>query len=213
MKRVPVDTKAQILRAICDHVQVHGRASWSLVREKFPEYLVGPEGSAEEKRFFRLAREAQDFGAAPAEARAEALKKARGSTKRNVPQPPSPATFLATGADAQRGIDIMEMLHITLRDIMLVRQMAMKVTEDGAEAVKNPQLMDSSIKRRLDIVNTFLAVFREVYDLQQMRGFYDEIVSIIIEEIHPLDPAVSERILLRLKELNDREGMTIHASA
>lgn len=96
---------------------------------------------------------------------------------------------------------------------MLVRQMAMKVTEDGAEAVKNPQLMDSSIKRRLDIVNTFLAVFREVYDLQQMRGFYDEIVSIIVEEIHPLDPEVSERILLRLKELNDREGMTIHASA
>lgn len=213
MKRVPVDTKAQILRAICDHVQVHGRASWSLVREKFPEYLAGPEGSAEEKRFFRLAREAQDFGAAPAEARAEALRKARGSAKRNIPVAPAPATFLATGADAQRGIDIMEMLHITLGDIMLVRRMAMKTGENGEEAVKNPQLMDSSIKRRLDIVNTFLAVFREVYDLQQMRGFYDEIVSIIIEEIHPLDPAVSERILVRLKELNDREGMTIHASA
>jgi hypothetical protein len=210
--RVDPETKLAILKAIRDHIQKHGRTNWAAVRSRWPDLLEGKDKSAEEKRFFRLVREATNVGLAPAEAKAEALRKARGATKRNLPAVP-PSTFLTQGADAQRSVDIMSMLHTTLADIMLTRDLAVVTGPDGKEKVRNPVAMDSSIKRRLEIVNTFLAVFREVYDLQRMREFYQEITDIIVEEIHPLDPAVSERILIRLKELNDRECMTIHASA
>lgn len=207
------EIKAEVMEAIREHMRTHGTKDWHLVRDRWPEFLAGDTKSANHKRFYRLQREAREAGAAPGEVRQDAVRRARAATKKNVPAPPSPASMLAGGRSADRGIEIMDLLHTTLSDIMLTRSSAVKVEEDGTEKVKNAQLLDRSIGRRLEVVNTFLNVFREVYDLQQMRSFYDEIVSIIVEEIHPIEPVIAQRIMERLKALNDRELMTIHATA
>lgn len=211
MSEFTPEVKAEIIAAIREHVQVHGTKDWTLIRDRWPEFLAGDSKSANHKRFYRLQREARDAGPAPAEVKQDAVRRARASVKKNVPAAPSPASMLAGGRSADQAVEIMSILHMTLGDIMLTRESAVKTDEDGVTKVKNAQLLDRSIGRRLDVVNTFLNVFREVYDLQQMRGFYEEIVSIIVEEIHPIEPAIAQRIMERLKALNDRELMTIHA--
>lgn len=212
MVRIPPEVKEEILQAIREHTAKHGQREYMAIRSRWPEYLDGPPRSAEERRFYRLVREAREAGPAPAEAKADAIRRARGATKKHLPAVPSPSAFIAKGADADRAVDIMGMLHVTLRDVMLMRDQAVKVDEEGNEKIRNLVQMDTSIKRRLDLVNTFLSVFQEVYDLHRMRQFYDEIIAIIVEEIHPLEPEVSARIMERLKALNDREVMTIHAT-
>ena len=211
MIRLPDDIKAEAVKAI--RIQLKkGDTNWGPIRERWPEYFAGPKSSPEERRFFRLLREVRTPDKAPGDVKAEAVRQARGSTKRQIPAPPMPARFIEQPARTEKALNIMEMLHQTLSDVMMIRDASVKVDENGVEKLRNSQQMDASIKARLATINTFIAVFQEVYDLQKMREFYQEIVDIIAEEIHPLDPEVSANIMLRLSQLNARESLTIHAS-
>lgn len=210
MTRLPDDIKAEAVKAIRSQL-AKGASDWGAIRERWPEYFSGPKSSPEERRFFRLLREVRTPDKAPGEVKAEAIRKARGSTKRQIPAPPMPAKFIQQPARTERALDIMEMLHLTLADVMMMRDASVKKDENGVEKLRNSQQMDASIKARLATINTFIAVFQEVYDLQKMREFYKEIIDIIAEEIHPLDAEASANIMLRLSQLNARESLTIHA--
>lgn len=207
--RIPPEIRAEILDAIREHIAENGNEDYDAVRKRWPEYLQG--GEAERRRFFRLVREAKEFGKAPGELKAEAVTAARAAVKKNVPAAPMPATLYGLGGSARAKINMMSELDQLLVDGHLQRAMAVKVDDEGVEKIKNTHLFNQSMQRRLDYIQSYLALFREVYDLQQMQTFYEEICSIIVEEIHPLDPVVSGRIIQRLKALNDAQGMTMHA--
>lgn len=203
----------EILSAIAAHLAEHGPTNWGLVRDRWPDIIGGKGGSNTERRFYRWVKKVQGGEATPAEAKETAIRKARGATKKNLPAVPSPQAFLAAGARADRNVDLMAMLYETFSDVKLIRDAAVIVNDDGTQKVKNFVQLDAMIKRRLDLTQTYISIFQEIYDLQRMREFYGEIQDIIVSEIHPLAPEVAARIIARLQALNDRESMTMHASA
>lgn len=207
------EVQKEILLAIAAHLAEHGAVNWALVRDRWPEIIGGKPNSSSERRFYRWVKKVQGGEYTPGEVKAEAIRKARGATKRNLPATPSPQAFLAGGARAERNVDLMAMLYETFADVKLIRDHAVITNDDGTQKVKNFVQLDAMIKRRLDLTQTYIAIFQEIYDLQRMREFYNEIQDIIVSEIHPLAPEVAERIIARLQALNDRESMTVHASA
>lgn len=210
--RVDPALAAAIKQAISDHLQEHGRENWNLVRERWPDVIGSESGPAGERRFWRWVNAVAGGDETPGDVRADARRRARGATKKNLPAVPSPQAIMSMGAKAEEKMDMIEILHQTMRDVLLIRKGAVMDDGEGGEKIKNFVQFDSSIKRRLDTIDKYLDVFREIYDLQRMRAFYDEIVDIIAGEIQALDADVAARIMDRLKTLNDRETMTIHAN-
>lgn len=203
------EVKDEILTEIANHLRVHGAKDWHLVRDRFPDVIGGGKGSAGERNFFRWVRLVQE-GAVPT-ALAQAVKSARSAAGRNLPVAPPPEYIMKGGAKATRNIDFLAVLGDVADDTELLREWSSKVDDDGKRQIKNPVYFDLSIRRRMDMLQTGLSLMREVWDLELMRSFYDEVISIIADEIAPAHPEIARRVLERLKALNDKRGMTPHA--
>lgn len=221
------DLKVKIFAEIVAHVRVYGRARWELIREN-PDYarLIGKDlGPAAERKFFRWVdaatkRTAADKLIAPnaagqaaqTEALDDGAKRARLAAEKNIPAAPSPAYMAREGAGADRSIDFLAGLHGIWADAQLLREYAMAKDADApnGEKIKNPMFFEKSIKARLDVMDSGLRVMQEIWDLRYQQRFYDAIVDIIVTELAP-HPEVQLRVMRKLKALNDRQGMTIHA--
>jgi hypothetical protein len=78
-------------------------------------------------------------------------------------------------------------------------------TGELVEVINNPAAFDKSIVRRAGLLETAIKAVQEVWDLRQMQNFYE----IVIEEIGRESPETQRRIMVRLAELNSRQGMTM----
>ncbi|MFD3263178.1 hypothetical protein [Phenylobacterium ferrooxidans] len=221
------DLKVKIFAEIVAHVRVYGRARWELIREN-PAYagLVGKDlGPAAERKFFRWVDSATKRSTADVvgtrmaveqSAQSASLddgaKRARLAAEKNIPAAPSPAYMAREGAGADRSIDFLAGLHGIWADAQLLREYAMAKDADApnGEKIKNPMFFEKSIKARLDVMDSGLRVMQEIWDLRYQQRFYDAIVDIIVTELAAY-PDVQLKVMRRLKELNDRQGMTIHA--
>ena len=125
--------------------------------------------------------------------------------------PPAPEYMLRAGSHADGQINWLHEVASIHGDIMKLREFAMRPPREGSAEegwqIKNPQLFDNQIKRRLDMVQRALAIQQEIYDLNHMREMWD----LIIGEIAAADPVVARRIMDRLAELNAKVGLTVHA--
>lgn len=198
-----------ILAEIATHIRVHGTRNWELVRERYPDIIGSAAGKVGERKFFRWVEKVKkgDTGTIAAAAR-----EVKSKVGRHLPVAPPPQYLVRGGAEARKNIDFLKVLSEVAADIELVRETASTIDEaTGKRKIKNPVMFNASIKNRMDMLQTGLNLMREVWDLQMMEDFYAEVISIIADEIAPLEPEVAQRIMLRLKALNDRRGMTPHA--
>jgi hypothetical protein len=80
-------------------------------------------------------------------------------------------------------------------------------TGEVRQVLANPMLMDNSIRRRLQIMDTYLQSMDQLYNLERIQELY----KLVIEEVGKADPAVQQQIMVRLRELNNRRGLTVSA--
>ncbi len=221
------DLKVKIFAEIVAHVRVYGRARWELIREN-PAYthVIGKDaGPAAERKFFRWVdaatrrTTADKVGASQVAEQAsqsaaldDGARRARLAAEKNIPAAPSPAYMAREGAGADRSIDFLAGLHGIWADAQLLREYAMAkdAAAPNGEKIKNPMFFEKSIKARLDVMDSGLRVMQEIWDLRYQQRFYDAIVDIIVSDLAPY-PEVQLKVMRKLKDLNDRQGMTIHA--
>ena len=216
------DDVPSVLNAIEIHLRVVGPLEWDRIKKRFPR--VFPPGAAGERKLYRWIKNVRERSGLGDEAtrdgkalvkRRGAVNDAREALAKDIPTAPPPAYLEGGGRDrryprarADR-IDFLGSVNQLHRDALKLRAYSVKEdpnAEDG-EAIKNPGLFDISIKRRLDVINSAVAIQREVWDLQKMEEFYNA----IIDEIGEVAPEVQRQIMERLAALNAEHGMTIHA--
>jgi hypothetical protein len=205
-----------IIDACKEHLMVDGTSGdWHAVRLRFPEV---PRST-----FFRLVEVArkQIEGSAVASDSPEALKKAQKRIRRTIdtdkvqkrikvhlPTAPSPAVVAGMDVrESARVFDFMAYFHAVVRDADMMRNKSVRAGEDGVETLANPMLMDLSIRRRLQVMETYMASMEQLYNLERIQELY----KLVVEEVGKADPAVQQAILARLRELNNRRGLTMAA--
>lgn len=221
MGRVVSEENKQIIEACREHLMLGDGGDWQAVRQRFPDV---PRST-----FFRLAEVARrEIEAAAAKSSSpQALKNAQARIRRNIespeviqrkmrahlPQAPSPAVVAEMPAETRdRVFDFMAYFHAVVRDADMMRAKAVRretdeATGESREVLANPMLMDNSIRRRLQIMETYFQSMDQLYNLERVQELY----KLVIEEVGKADPAVQQQILVRLRELNNRRGLTVSA--
>lgn len=199
----------QVYTEIAQHLRVHGPKDWHLIRDKYPDQLNGPKGSAEERKFYRWVQRVQG-GALPSHTR-EAIAIAKTAIADNLPAAPPPSYIAANPPKAQGQIDFLSKMGDVWDDLELLRDKGSDLT-DGKRSVKNPKLLIDSVYGRLKAMETAIRIMQEVWDLQRMERFYTEVVSVIVDMVMPENPELARAIMLRLKGMNDQQVMTVHAN-
>lgn len=200
--------------AISQHINLHGPNNWDELREKFP--------NVSRATFFRYVKDikedmearASDIGTAELRAMQKRIRsqtQTPESTKRtmkaNVPASPSPAALVELGSGASEVFNFMAHFNQLLADTQMMRSASVAVTEDGKERLKNPMLMDKSIGRRVDLIETWLRSQDMIWNFERMQQLYHA----IIDEVGKADPDTQQAILARIRTLNNRTGMTVDA--
>lgn len=218
--------KDRILAEIAAHIRVYGRGKWDRVREHpdFAPVIGKAAGPAGRRKFYRWvdlvcagipSAERYGWDVARKEATAnlsDAQKRAMVAAQKNIPAAPSPSYLVRKGADADNSINFLTVIHDLMRDVDKLRAMSVRADPNApdGESVRNPMIFGQQIDKRLRIMETALKVMQEIWDLQYQQRFYDEITSIIVEELVGV-PEIQERVIRRLADLNNRRGMTMYA--
>ena len=125
-----------------------------------------------------------------------------------LPASPSPAVVASmSGPDQQRVFDFMGYFMRTVTDAELVRSRAVQTQPDGTEKVVNPILLNSSVRTRLSVLDTYLSAIGEFYNLEKLQALYE----LVIEEVGKESPGAKAAILARLRKLNNERGLTMAA--
>lgn len=216
MPRPKEDQKQAVKAAIDQHLHLNGPSNWGEVMAQFP--------GVSRATFFRYVNEVKEEieGRASSHGTAElklAQKRIRSSTevspdrtekkiKAQLPAAPSPAIISSMpGEVAAATFDFMAYFNDIVRDTAMLRDASVTKNEDGTEKLKNPMLMERSVARRISIIETWLHSMEAVWNLEKMQELY----RVIVEEIGRVDPETQQAILVRLRELNNRTGMTMDA--
>lgn len=209
MAAKPNEKRDRIMAEMRTHLRVHGDRDWHLLRDKYPDELAGSPTSTQHRTFYRwlsIVKKSMKFGDSVS------LANAKSSVAKNLPAIPPPS-YISTAPNAGKSIDYLAALHEVYEDIEIMRAWASVIDPDsGKRLIKNPVYFDTSIKRRLEVLQTGLSLTREIWDLKLMGNFFDEVIAIIVDEIAPIEPLVARRVMLRLQDLNAKRGMTVHAN-
>lgn len=223
-----VELKARVLADVRAHMKVYGAKKWAMVLDKYPEVPKRtfyrwvnqirevPEETRNRKAGLRSPEQIEGeriMRKEHAKAIEDGANRARLAAVKNIPVAPSPEYMSRAGIRAEDQIDFLAMITRLAKDGERLRAYSVKPDEtaqDG-EAIKNPTMFAASMDKRLKVLDTAVRIMQEVWDLQYMQRFFDSIVAIIVEEIGPAHPDIQARVLQRLKELNDKRGMTQYA--
>lgn len=202
--------------AILDHVQVVGGKNWRDVFELFPDIPVStmwrwarelkranppPEAIALARANIRSVTEGVEIARA-VEARAAGVEE----IARHIPAAPSPAYLATSGQQGMNNLNFMVEFRRLYADAEMLRTYSVNAAKEGEpEKIKNPLAFDRSVQRRLSVLEGYVKVSQQIYDVRMMADFYDSIIA----EIKAEQPQVAQRIMKRLADLNARRGMTI----
>lgn len=128
--------------------------------------------------------------------------------KANLPVAPSPASLVDMGDGITEVFNFVAHFNRLLNDADMLRSAAVRVADDGTEKLNNPVLMDKSISRRVELIETWLRSQNMIWNLETIQQLYQA----VIEEVGKVDPTVQQAILTRIRTLNNRTGMTAGAS-
>lgn len=214
MPRPKEDQKAEIIRAIRDHLHLVGPRDYDGLMAKHK--LSRPT-------FFRYLKEAREQEEAKAISEAPgalklaqqrihaAMPKAEKTTekiKAHLPTAPSPAVVAADPGNSARAFQFFQFFNKIVGDAELLRGTAVVKNEDGTEKVRNPAMLEKSMRGRLAILDTYLHSVETVYNMERIRELYD----LVIEEVGKASPDIQMAVLARLRELDNRRGLTMNGS-
>lgn len=213
--------KSAFIEAATIHLATVGANNWKIVLDRFPDV---PEPT--KWRWIRQAKEADVPKPQLINAKAKLVQKVKkaGGTDRqrearanktepiakHLPAAPSPNYIARTGEAGLQNLDFVAEIHKLYADATMLRAYAMKNRTDPEtgevnEAINNPAAFDKSIVRRASLLETAIKAVQEVWDLRTMQNFYET----IIDEIGKESPECQRRIMERLAELNQRQGLTL----
>lgn len=214
MPRPKENRKDEIKVAIAEHLAINGPTGWPDLMAQYPD--------TSRATFFRYIKEVREGIEAAAAARPgtdiKAMQKriraqvqAPAQTERRLkaqlPATPSPAVLLGLGNGASDVFNFMACFNQLMGDSHMMRSASVSIAPDGAERLKNPNLMDRSIARRLELMETWLKSQDMIWNIEKMQELY----YLIIEEVGKVDPDTQQAILSRIRTLNNQRGMTIDA--
>lgn len=214
MPRPKETNKDAIKLAISEHLALHGPTGWPDLMAKYP--------GTSRATFFRYVKEVRESIEAAATVRPGADLKAvqkrikaqvrtgdpeSKQLQKHIPAAPSPAVIAGLGAGVDEVFNFMRTFNQIVGDANMMRQAAVSTGADGVEKLKNPMLMDRSVGRRLDLIETWLRAQDLVWNFERMQELY----HLILEEVGKADPATQQAILARIRTVNNQRGMTIEA--
>lgn len=211
----------EVIKACQEHLLLDGAKDYTSLMQKFPD--------VSRSTFFRLmehARQNIEAGAIAHDS-PEALRDAQAKIRRKVvtpetitkkikmhlPTAPSPAIVASMDPMVSRNLfDFMAYFYRVVNDAELMRDKSVRdetdqATGDKREVLSNPVLMDNSIRRRLQIMDTYLKSMEQLYNVEKLQ----ELFSLVIDEVGKADTNVQQAILARLRMLNDAKGLNIGA--
>jgi hypothetical protein len=213
MPRPKETNKAEILNAISKHLALKGPTDWPELMAKYPDV-----SRATFYRYIKEVREGiekQAVEQGPASLRL-AQKRIKASVapqqttkqiKARLPASPSPAVIAEIGSVAQPVFNFFAYFNQLVADQEMVRNAAVRKNEDGTETLKNPVMMDRNNSRKLQIIETWLHSQELVWNYEKLQELY----RLVIDEVGKADPDVQQNILVRLRELDNKRGITIDA--
>lgn len=213
MPRPKETNKAEILTAISQHLALHGPNDWSAVMAKYPDvsratfyrYIKEVREGIEEKTVeqgpaaLRLAQKRIKASVAPE----RVVKK----VKAHLPASPSPAVIAELGSVAQPVFNFFAYFNQLVADQEMVRNASVRKNDDGTETLKNPVMMDRNNARKLQIIETWLHSQELVWNYEKLQELY----RLVIEEVGKASPDVQQNILVRLRSLDNKRGITADA--
>lgn len=212
-KRSNGSDRSALRLAISQHLALHGPTKWPELQAKWPD--------VSRATFFRHVKEVREDMENTAAQRGGAelrvmQKRIRTQTttpnnekklKANMPATPSPAALVGLGQGADDVFNFMAHFNELLRDVKMMRDASVALTAEGGEKLKNPMLMDKSVSRRIDLIETWLRSQDMIWNFERMQELYHA----IIEEVGKADVDTQQAILARVRMLNDQRGLTVTA--
>ena len=217
MARPTNDKKPAIMRAITEHLHLHGPTKYDELLAKFPD-LSRPT-------FYRWLKEAKDsiedvaseHGTLALQLVQKRLRSdvelspqvTQQKLKAQLPAIPSPAIVagLPPGA-VQQTFNFIAFFYEILYDIALLRETAVTVDPvTGKEKAKNPMLLDKVVGKKRDMLDTYIRSQEFLFGLEQM----EELFRVVVEEIGKVSPEVQQAIMVRMRAANDSIGFNVNA--
>jgi hypothetical protein len=214
MPREKEDRKAEIVAAIHEHLKIEGPQNWDKLLKAYP--------SVSRPTLFRYIKEvresieksAAEYGSGHLRLaqqqitqRVETPEQTQKKIKAHLPTAPSPAVVAAAPADCISSFNFFAFFNKIISDLELARGSTVKKNEDGTERVLNPAMLDRNLGRRLQALETYLHSIETVYNLERIRELYE----LIIDEVGKADPDIQRAVLVRLRELDNKRGITMSA--
>lgn len=217
MKRQKLTNKERkelIKKAMHEHILVDGVGDWDKLMADFPD-ISRPT-------FYRYLKEVrEEIENQAGEISKEQLAFAQRRIRRDAPLPgeaveemkihlpvaPSPAVVAADPLAAAKAFDFFKFFDGIVQDAELAREQNIKTGPDGNSRIINPAMFDRNMQRRLHILQTYLQSIETVYNMERIRELYD----LIIEEVGKADVDVQQAVLARLRNLNNKRGLTMAA--
>lgn len=213
MPRPKETNKDAIKLAISEHLALHGPTGWPDVMARYPDtsratFFRYVKEVREEIEAAAAVRPGADLKAVQKRIRAQVAPNQPGQLKKHIPAAPSPAIVAGLGDGAVEVFNFMATFNQIVADANMMRTASVSTDADGNEKLKNPMLMDRSVGRRLDLIETWLRAQDLVWNLEKMQELY----RLILEEVGKADPQTQQAILGRIRALNNQRGMTIDAA-
>ncbi len=206
--------KKAIRLAVSQHLSLYGPKEWERVFSQFPDV-----SRATLYRHIKDVREemearASDQGGAQLRAMQKRIRNqiktpavATQKLKATLPVLPSPSVLLGMGDGVDDLFDFMGNIKQLMNDSNMMRSASVKINADGTEKLSNPMLMDKSIARRLELLETWLKSQDMVWNIEKMQ----ELFHIIIDEVGKTDPDTQQAIIAKMRTLNNRQGFNANA--
>jgi hypothetical protein len=215
MPRPKEDNRDEIIAAIRQHLLLVGPRDYDQVMAKYP--------GISRPTFFRYLKKARELEEAAAAAKSPGAllqaqqrirqhvadpKKVTEKVKAHLPAAPSPAVVAADPVNSVRAFQFFQFFNQIVGDAELLRGTAVTRNEDGSEKVRNPAMLEKSMRGRLAILDTYLHSVETVYNMERIRELYD----LVIEEVGKASPDIQMAVLARLRELDNKRGLTMNGS-
>lgn len=210
------DQKPAVMLAIHEHLNIHGPSNWGPVKERFPDVSAAT--------FWRWVKEAKaEIESSASRHGTAAIKLAQKrirtmvdvspertdkQIKAQLPVAPSPAVIASMpGELATEVFDFMAYFNRMADRIELVARSAEGVDQDGKPKARNPMLLLAAARAQATVLQTYLQSQALIWDYEKLSRQNE----LVMQEIAKLDPDSKKALLVRLRELNSREGFTIDA--
>lgn len=204
------------MAAINEHLNLNGPQNWDEVMARFPD--------VSRATFFRWIKDAKEaiestasgYGTGALQLAQKRIRskvevteeRTKRELKAHLPVAPSPAVVAAQNGELmEETFNFMAYFQDIVRDAKMTRDANVVKNDDGTERLKNPMMMDRSLARRISIIETYLHSIETIYNTEAMRELY----RAVIEEVGKISPEAQRAILVRLRDLNNRRGLTMAA--